>query len=177
MKPTLTFTRDSKNVKRPLPLKNGVLLILCKKIEISTMKFKRNDTELKVTLPEHNHVYFTLKFELDEIETVTSKQQRIWVGILNRSLTETILIQKKKQTFWIFVLEPSNKIDIKHETAPAKNKNLQKISKKKERDQVVFRTGRISLMLAKVQLTNWAKLHLVSLKMLAQKSMTSHSRK
>ena len=75
------------------------------------------------------------------------------------------------------MLEPSNKIDIKHETATAKNKNLQKISKKKERDQVVFRTGRISLMLAKVQLTNWAKLHLVSLKMLAQKSMTSHSRK
>ena len=59
------------------------------------MKFKRNDTELKVTLPEDNHVYFTLKFELDEIETVTSKQQRIWIGILNRSLTETILIQKK----------------------------------------------------------------------------------
>ena len=59
------------------------------------MQFERHDTEVTVTLPEHYHGYFTSKFKLDEIETVTSKQQRIWIGILNRSLTETILIQKK----------------------------------------------------------------------------------
>ena len=140
------------------------------------MQFERNDTEVTVTLPEHFHGYFTSKFKLDETETVTSKQQRNWIGILNRSLTETILIQKK-QTFWIFVLEPNKEIDIKHETATAKNKNPQKISKKKECDQAVFRTGKTLLMLAEVQLTNWAKSHLVSSKMLAQKSMTSHSRK
>ena len=95
MKPTLTFTRDSKNVKRPLPLEKRGAFNFTQKIEISAMQFERHDTEVTVTLPEHYHGYFTSKFKLDEIETVTSKQQRIWIGILNRSLTETILIQKK----------------------------------------------------------------------------------
>ena len=54
MKPTLAFTRDSKNVKKSIHLKNGVFLIYApKKIEISPTQFERNDTDVKVTLPKH----------------------------------------------------------------------------------------------------------------------------
>ena len=52
MKPTLTFTRDAKNVKKPIYLKNCIFLIYApKKIKISPMQFERNDTEITVTLP------------------------------------------------------------------------------------------------------------------------------
>ena len=54
MKPTLTFTRDTKQVKKPTYLKNGLFLIFApKKINIFPMQFERNDTEITVSLPEH----------------------------------------------------------------------------------------------------------------------------
>lgn len=57
-----------------------------------------------VTLPSHYHRHFTSNFKLDEIETVTGNQQQICIGNLNRSLTETIVIQKN-EPFGFFVLE------------------------------------------------------------------------
>ena len=139
MKPTLTFRRDSKNAKKPLHMKNGVFLIYApSKIEISPMQFSRNDTVVTVNLPENYRGYITSKFRQDKIEAVTDNQQRIWIGILNRSLTEAIVIQKNRP-FGFFVLEPDNDINIKHETAAAVNKNCtQKISKKKELKQAAF---------------------------------------
>ena len=139
MKPTLTFTRDSKNTKKPLHMKNGVFLIYApRKIEISPMQFSRNDTVVTVNLPENYRDYITSKFRHDKIEAVTDNQQRIWIGILNRSLTEAIVIQKNRP-FGFFVLEPDSDINIKHETASATNKNCtQKISKKKNSNRRLF---------------------------------------
>ena len=54
-------------------------------------------------LPKNCQRYFTSKFITDEIELVTGEQEQIWIGILNRSLTETVII-KKKQAIWIFHL-------------------------------------------------------------------------
>ena len=51
------------------------------------MQFERNNTEITVTLPEHYHGYFISKFRSDETKTISGNQQRIWIDILNRSLT------------------------------------------------------------------------------------------
>ena len=58
------------------------------------------DTEITVILPKNYHRYFTSKFKTDEIEAISGDQKRIWIGILNRSLTVEII--KKKKNLWIF---------------------------------------------------------------------------
>ena len=93
------------------------------------MQFERYDTEITVILPKNSCGYFTSKFKMDEIEQVCSKEQRIWIGILNRSLTKDIVI-KKSSPFRFFVLETKEHIDIKHETETKKNKASSNISKK-----------------------------------------------
>ena len=88
MKLTLTFTRDTRRVKKPTYLKNGMFSIYSpKKINIFPMQFKINNTEITVPLPEHYHGYFISKFRSDETKTISGNQQRIWIDILNRSLT------------------------------------------------------------------------------------------
>ena len=136
MKPTLIFKVDNKNVKKPTNLKNGVFLIYTpKKVTIKPMQFVRNDTEVTVTLPKEHRGYFTSKFRHDEIGTITSHHERIWIGILNMSLSDNIVIHKNK-LFGFFVVEPDTNINIKYETTAAKNEdknnsNSKKISKKK----------------------------------------------
>ena len=51
-----------------------------------------------------------------------NQHQRIWIGILNRSLSENIVIHKNK-LFEFFVIEPETNINIKYEIAAAKNKD------------------------------------------------------
>ena len=136
MKPTLIFKVDNKNVKKPTNLKNGVFLIYTpKKVTIKPMQFVRNDTEVTVTLPKEHRGYFTSKFRHDEIGAITSHHERIWIGILNMSLSDNIVIHKNK-LFGFFVAEPDTNINIKYETTAAKNEdknnnNSKKISKKK----------------------------------------------
>ena len=60
------------------------------------MQFERYDTEVTVILPKNSCVYFTSKFKTDEIEQVCGDTQRIWIWILNRSLTEEIVIKKSE---------------------------------------------------------------------------------
>ena len=93
------------------------------------MQFERNYTEITVTLPKNYHGYFTSKFRSDEIETITGNQQRIWIGILNRSLTDMMIIKKNKP-FGFFVLESKGEVNIKHETAKNMKTNSSKILKK-----------------------------------------------
>ena len=95
MKPTVIFRKDTKNVKKTAYLKNGVFLIYApRKIKISPMQFEKYDTEITVILPKKYHRYFTSKFKTDEIALVIGERERIWIGILNRSLTETVIIKK-----------------------------------------------------------------------------------
>ena len=54
MKPTLLFTRNSKNVKRHMHLKNGVFNLCSKKIKVSPMQFERNDSEVSRLLYLNN---------------------------------------------------------------------------------------------------------------------------
>lgn len=58
------------------------------------MLFERNDIEIMVNLLGKHKEYITSKFRHDEIETVTDSSQRIWIGILNSSLSHNIFIQK-----------------------------------------------------------------------------------
>ena len=104
MKPTLIFKTDNKNVKKPTDVKNGVFLIYApKKFTIKPMQFIRNDTEVTVTLPKEHKDYFTSEFRHDEIETITDLQQRIWIGILNKSLSENIKIHKSKRFGFLYL--------------------------------------------------------------------------
>ena len=68
------------------------------------MKFERFDAEITVTLPKHFQGYFTSKVKTDEIEQVWGHEQRIWIGILSRFLTNEIIIKKDKPVVF-FVLE------------------------------------------------------------------------
>ena len=109
MKSTVTFKRDSKNVKKPMHLKNGVFLIYApRQLETFPMQFERYDTEITVILPKNSHGYFTSKFKTDEIELVCGDTQQIWIGILNRSLTEEIVI-KKINLLDFLLLKPKEK--------------------------------------------------------------------
>ena len=71
-----------------------MFFIAPKKLKISSMQFERHDTEIMVILPKNYQGYFTSKFKPDETEGISSDQQQIWIGILNRSLTEEIIIKK-----------------------------------------------------------------------------------
>lgn len=63
MKSTLKFTRTTKIVKKLTYLKIGVFLLYAPMIiEISSMQFEKNDTEIIVTLPRHYQGYFTSTF-------------------------------------------------------------------------------------------------------------------
>ena len=134
MESTVTFRRDSKIVKKPLHLKNGVFLIYApRQLKLSPTQFERYDAEVAVILPENSCGYFTSKFKIDEIEQISGDIQRIWIEILNRSFTEEIVI-KKSRPFGFFVLETKGKINIKYETAQKTKKTSSKISKKKTKE-------------------------------------------
>ena len=99
-----------------------------KKLKISSMQFERHDTEIMVILPKNYHGYFTSKFKADETEAISSDQQQIWIAILNRSLTEEIIIKKSK--FGFFALESKGEVKIKHETVKKTKTTLSKVLKK-----------------------------------------------
>ena len=77
------------------------LIYAPRQLKISPMQFERYDTEVSVILPKNSCKYFTSKFKTDKIEQVCGNTQQIWIGILQRSLTEEIVV-KKKQTTWFF---------------------------------------------------------------------------
>ena len=115
MKPKLIFKRDSKNVKKPFKLKNSIFLIYApNKITVELMQFTENDSNIVVILPNRHRGYFTSIFRQDEIETKTDNPQRIWVGILNRHLLRSVVIQKHGP-LGFFVIKSSDKTDIEHE--------------------------------------------------------------
>ena len=137
MESTITFKRDNKNVKKSLHPKNGVFLIYAsRQFKISPMQFQRYHTKVIVALPKNSCGYFTSKFKTEEIEQVCNDTQQIWIRILNRSLTEEIVINKKQTVCcffrfcFCFFLETKGKIKIKHETTQKTKKTLSKILKK-----------------------------------------------
>ena len=64
LKTTIVFKRDSKNINKPLHLKNGVFLFyIPRKINISSMQFERYDVEIAVILPENYRGYLLQNLE------------------------------------------------------------------------------------------------------------------
>ena len=59
------------------------------------------------SLSENYQGFFTSIFKADEIEQVSHNEQKLWIGILNRSSEEDIEIKKKKLFALIFC--PKNK--------------------------------------------------------------------
>ena len=81
-KESVVFARDSKNVNRPLHLKNYVFLLYApRNINIGPMQYERQDADVVVSLPENSQGYFTSKFRTDEIEKTHCNKQRPWIGI------------------------------------------------------------------------------------------------
>lgn len=66
-----------------------------KNIKISPMQYEREDTEVVVSLPENSEGYITSKFRTDEIEEISCREQRLWIGIWNKSLTKNIEVKKE----------------------------------------------------------------------------------
>ena len=99
------------------------------------MHFNRHDEEVMVTLPKNSYGYFTSKYKTDETEQISSKLQKIWTGVINKSLTEGNVIKKDK-AFVFFVLETKGKIPIKHETETKKRQPSQLYWEKKDKGEV-----------------------------------------
>ena len=119
-------------MKRPLYLKNGVFLIYAtNKITVVYLcSLQKTFQILQIACLTNTKGYFTLIFTQDEVKTTANNPQRIWVVILDRHLSRSIVIQKHRSTGF-FVIKPSNNIDIEHEaTTSAKNKatNSKKMS-------------------------------------------------
>ena len=90
----IKFKRDRKDIKKPLHVKNGALLIYApRKLTLSPAQFNRYDTVVAVTLPKDLRGYLISKFKTDKIEQISDSTQRIWTGILDRVLTEEIVIK------------------------------------------------------------------------------------
>ena len=130
MKNRTVFKRDNKNFKKLRHLKNLVSLLHApRNINICPMQYEMEDTEVIVSLLENFQGYVTSKFRTDEIEEIFCGEQRILIGILNKSLTENIEI-KTKSMLGFFVLETKSDIKIKQETQTKKKQTSSKISKK-----------------------------------------------
>ena len=99
------------------------------------MQFSRYNTEATFTLQNDSYGYFTSKYKTDEIEQISSKLQKIWTGVINKSLTEGNVIKKDK-AFVFFVLETKGKIPIKHETETKKRQPSQLYWEKKDKGEV-----------------------------------------
>ena len=75
------------------------------------MQFNRYDTKVTFTLPKNSYEYFTSMFKTDEIEQISSNPQRVWIWVINKSITEHIVIKKDKTFdffFFFFILELQN---------------------------------------------------------------------
>ena len=109
-------------MKKLLELINRVFLInKSNKVTVEPMQCTKNDKTIVVNLPNKHRGYFTSIFKQEEAETITDHCQRISVGILNKHLSKSIVIQKNRP-HGFFVIEPSDNINIEHETATsAKN--------------------------------------------------------
>ena len=126
MKSKTIFKKDNKNVKKPKHLKILVFLLYApKNIKIGPMQYEIDGTEVVVSLPENSK----RKCRTYEIEGISCGEQRLWIGILNKSLTKNIDI-KKKSVLGLFVLETKGRIEIKYEKQTKKKQASSKISKK-----------------------------------------------
>ena len=97
-----------------------------------------------------------------------SNLQRIWIGFINKSLTQDIAIKKEKGIV-IFVVESKDKIAIKQERETKKGQPRQKYIKKRQIDM-------ISLILVETLLINWEKLCPALSKTLSQRLITLSNR-
>ena len=97
-----------------------------------------------------------------------SNLQRIWIGFINKSLTQDIAIKKEKGIV-IFVVESKGKIAIKQERETKKGQPRQKFIKKRQIDM-------ISLILVETLLINWEKLCPALSKTLSQRLITLSNR-
>ena len=105
MKLTVTFKRDSKNVKKTMHLKNGAFLIYApRQLKISPMQFERYDTEITVILPKNSYEYFTSKFKTDKIKQVC--------GDILSQISDQRNCSKKNKPFGFFVPETKGEINI-----------------------------------------------------------------
>ena len=90
-------------------------------------EFTKYDTEIVVTLPDNSRGFFCSKYRYNKKE-FSCKKEELWIGILNKSLSEDIAIEKGK-ALGFFPLKTSKKSNIKHETATSRN-NKKKICKR-----------------------------------------------
>ena len=106
---TLIFTKDSKSIKKPPHLKNEVLLIYApKELKFPRAKFTKYNTEITVTLPRNSQSFFCSKYK-DEIGQFLSIKQRPWIGILNKSFFDDIVIKNGQ------ILKTDKRFTVKNE--------------------------------------------------------------
>ena len=166
----IIFRQSQAKIKKPKHLKKNVFIVYSPRpVKIEPATSTKIDTEIVVLLPKNSKGLITSVFREDEINKFNSEQQRLWVGILNKSYEETLEI-KKNNSLGFVVIEPEHLI-FKHETTKNKKKKtlllktMQYKPKKINRNVEVFLIIMALLMLVETQLIKLLRLPLVLLKL------------
>ena len=106
---------DSADVKNPLHLKNNVFLLYARrKIKIEPMAFQRIDSGILAFVPKNANGFVTSKVRENKINEVCTREQCLWVEIVNKSCSLPIKIPKC-HVLGFFVAEPEH-LQFQHET-------------------------------------------------------------
>ena len=94
------------------------------------MQFNRYDTKVTFTLPKNSYEYFTSMYKTDEIAQISSNPQRVWIWVINKSITEHIVIKKDKAFDFFFFSYLSFKTLNGNKKKATASKTLKKKTKK-----------------------------------------------
>ena len=121
--------KDSKNLKKPFPLKRNVFMLYApRNIAIEPTEFKRIDSEIVTFTPKNGRGFVTSKFREEKIIEISNGEQRLWVEITNRSCASPIEIPKGC-VLGFFVAEPEH-LQLQYETQQRKLKRPRKKGRK-----------------------------------------------
>lgn len=104
----IILKRDNADVKKHLHLKSNVFLLYApRKIKIEPMDFQRINSGILVFIPKNANGFVTSKFREDKINEICTREQRLWVEIINKSCSLPIEIPKG-HVLGFFVAEPEH---------------------------------------------------------------------
>ena len=112
----IIFRRSQSKIRKTKHLKKNVFILYWPTaVKVEPASSTKIDTEIIIPLPKNSKGFITFIFREDETNEFSSKQQRLWIEILNKSYEESLEI-KKNNPLGFVVIEPEH-LKFKHETA------------------------------------------------------------
>ena len=104
----IILKKDSKTLKKPFHLKRNVFMLYAPiNIKIEPTELQRIDSGVLALIPKGERGFVTSKYREGEITEISSREQRLWVEVKNRSCASPITIPKDC-ILGFFVAEPDH---------------------------------------------------------------------